>query len=129
MKRLSLIVFLMLMCSGCVFGGAQKRLPTVLAQKEMMWTIPAGTEFKAIQKPAYPKLTEFVVADDDLKVVYAGNLLELEQEANRRVIKSARSARTMGAVLGILGSVLAIIAGLVGKKAFSKKDKKKKKKK
>jgi hypothetical protein len=135
MRVLYLVILLGVFCSGCF--GAKGSLPTVLTQKEMMWTIPAGQKFTAIQKPAYPKPTEFVVADDDLAVLYKGNLLEVEKEANRRAVKQARTAKTQGAVLGIIGSILALIAGAVVKKTGNpimmlfqgkKKEKKTKKK-
>ena len=77
----------------------------------------------AIQKPKYAELTEFA-ADEDLAVIYKGSLLELEQEANSRAIKSARAAKTKGAVFGSLGSILAIISGLLGKGLLDKLKKK-----
>lgn len=102
----SSLIFLM---SGC--ATIQSSLPTVLTSKEQQWTIPKGTPFKAIQKPAFPSPTEFVVADDDLAVIYKGNLLALEEEANQRVVKATRSAATKGAAMGIGGSLLSAIAG------------------
>lgn len=113
-RILNKILFCLLLCfySGC--STAKKELPTILTSKDVMWTIPKGVAFKAIQKPAYKELTEFVVPDDDLKVIYAGSLLELEQEANKKAIKGARTAKTQGMTLGIIGSLLTFLTGLVG---------------
>ena len=119
MKKIWLVILLAMLCSGC--ATVKSALPTVLTSKDLMWTIPAGTPFKAIQKSAYPKLTEFVVTDD-LKIVYAGNLLELEQEANAKAIKGARTAKTQGALMGIGGSLLTLLSGLFAKNIFKKKD-------
>jgi len=125
MKRILPLILLVLFCSGCA-TIAKSQLPTILTSKEQQWTIPKGTPFKAIQKPTYPTLTEFIVTDDDLAVIYKGNLLELEQEANRRAIKAARDARTKGAVMGSIGSLLAIISSLIGKGIWNRVTKKKK---
>lgn len=103
---------LCLFCAGC--STAKKELPTILTSKDVMWTIPKGVAFKAIQKPAYKELTEFVVPDDDLKVLYAGSLLELEQEANKKAVKGARIAKKEGMTLGIAGSILTFLTGLLG---------------
>lgn len=119
MKRICLIICAVFLCSGCAML-AKMQLPTVLVSNELQWTIPKGTEFVAMQKPKYPKLTKFT-ADEDLAIVYKGNLLELEQEADARVIKAARAAKVKGVVFGGLGSILAIVAGFVTSKLLKKK--------
>jgi len=104
---------MVLLLSGC--ATLQSKLPTVLVTSELQWTIPAGVTFKAIQKPAYPKLTEFTVADQELVIISKGNLLELEQEANNRAIKAARGAKKEGVIWGSIGSLLAFLSALVAK--------------
>lgn len=113
MKRLFIFILLVSLLSGCAMM-AKSKLPTVLTSREQQWTIPAGTEFTAIQKPKHSTLTKFA-ADEDLMVLHKGTYLELEQEANSRAIKQARAAKTQGALWGSLGSILAIIASLLGK--------------
>lgn len=120
-----LVISLLLFLGGCSYFTPKPNLPTVLTSREQMWTIPKGVAFKAIQKPAYPTLTEFMVPDDDLKVIYAGNLLELEQEANNRAVKAAKGAKVQGALLGSIGSFLTLLAGLFAKNnLFKKKEEK-----
>uniref|UniRef100_A0A6H1ZAA7 Uncharacterized protein n=1 Tax=viral metagenome TaxID=1070528 RepID=A0A6H1ZAA7_9ZZZZ len=85
--------------------------------------MPKGVEFQALQLPAYKELTKFI-ADEDLAVLYKGSLLELEEEANRRVFKTARAKKKEGTLLGIIGSISALLAGLAGKKIIKKKVKK-----
>ena len=109
---------LFLVIAGC--ATTKSTLPTVLTSKDVMWTIPAGTAFKAIQKPTYPKLHEFIVTDD-LSVIYKGNLLELEQEANTKVVKATASAKTTGAFMGIGGSLVTLLLGWATKKVLTKK--------
>lgn len=111
-------LFIVLSLVGC---ASKKKLPAVLTSKDLMWTIPKGTTFKAIQKPQYKELTEFVVPDDDLAVIYKGSLLELEESANRRVASTARSSAIKGGIIGLLGSLFSIIA------VFLKRNPKKKK--
>jgi hypothetical protein len=120
-QTLNKILFCFLLCIFC-FGcsTAKKELPAILTSKEVMWTIPKGVAFKAIQKPAYTILTEFVVPDDDLKVLYAGSLLELEQEANKKAVKGARVAKNQGTILGIVGSIFTMLAGFFIKSKLKK---------
>ena len=119
--RILAISILVLLLSGC--ASLQSKLPTVLTSKEVQWTIPAGVEFQAIQKPAYPKLSKFIVADGDLAVIYKGTLLELEQEANFRAIKAARSGKKQGAIWGSIGSLISLLGALFAKnKLFKKKE-------
>lgn len=118
LNRIIIAISLFLLI-GCTM--LQPKLPTILTSKEQQWTIPAGVEFQAIQKPAYPKLTKFIVTDGDLAVVYKGSLLELEQEANRRVVKASRAARQQGAMLGVIGSIVTFLGGLFTKNKVTKK--------
>lgn len=119
------IIFLCLLISGCGITQQQVRdnLPTVLTSENLQWTIPAGVTFKAIQKPAYPQLTEFAIPAD-LVVMHKGNLLSLEKEANKRAIKGARKARMNGMMWGVLGTFMTALAGAAGKKVFDWKKEK-----
>lgn len=106
---LSSLVFL----CGCSMLQNKPTLPTVLTSKDMQWTIPAGVEFQAIQKPTYPKLSRFIVVDSDLAVLYKGSLHDLETEADKKIAKSARTAKTQGVLMGIGGSALSGLVGLI----------------
>ena len=107
---------LLLSAPGCARFGKNS---LILTTKDRLWIIPQGTSFKAVINDKTP-LTEYI-ADDDLVVMYKGNLLELEKEANKRVIGATRSAKKQGALLGIIGSVLSIAAGLIGKGILKRK--------
>ena len=115
-----LILINILFLTGCSMLQPRPSLPTVLTSKDLQWTIPAGVEFQAIQKPAYPALTKFVVPDDDLAVLYKGSLHDADVEANNHAIKGARSAKIQGAVMGAalptIGLLVQIVAGLLRKK-------------
>ena len=84
---------------------------------EEIFTIVEGSKFTTIRdgKPIE------IIAPAQLVALYKGNLLKLEEEANVRVIKTARNAKKQGAFLGIIGSVFTIIAGLIGKGVLKKK--------
>src|SRR3990167_498692 len=120
--------FYLLICAFLIIGcgitqqQVKDKLPTVLTSENLQWTIPAGTLFKAIQKPTYPTLTEFSVPND-LVVLHKGNLIELEKEANRKAIKGARRARMNGMMWGIMGTFMTALAGAAGKKVFDWKRK------
>lgn len=126
MKRMIGVVLLVMCCSGCAML-AKAQYPTVLVSNEQQWTIEKGQEFTAIQKPKFDKPTKFI-ADEDLAVLYKGNLLALEQEANSKAIKAARAARTQGAAWGAIGSLLTAAAGFAAKKGIGKMFDKKEKK-
>lgn len=121
MKRLILMVVVLLI-AGCgkSVQAIKNDLPSVITSRDQQWTIPKGIAFKAIQKPAYKELTEFI-AEADLAVLYKGNLLDLEKEANRKAIKMARGARMNGALIGIIGSLVSIIGGAFAKNYFENK--------
>lgn len=114
-------LLLILTLGGCAFFAPKPNLPSILTSAQQQWTIPRGIAFKAIQKPAYPNLTEFIVTDGDLAVVYKGNLAELEQQADNRVIKAARGARTQGAIWGSISSVLGLLGAIFAKNKVLKK--------
>jgi hypothetical protein len=126
MKKLIPIMLLVVFCSGCAMI-AKSSLPTILVSNEQQWTIEKGQEFTAIQKPKFKTPTKFI-ADEDLAVLYKGNLLELEQEANRRAINAARAGKKTGALLGGLGTILTAIAGILAKKGIGNMFQGKKKK-
>jgi hypothetical protein len=114
MKKLVAIVLLAFTCSGCAML-AKASLPTILVSSEQQWTIPAGTPFKAIQLPVTKELKEFIVTDADLAVLYKGNLLELEEEANSRAIKAARTAKTTGIAWGAIGTLITALGAFLAK--------------
>lgn len=108
-----LILSSIFLLTGCSILQPRPNLPTVLTSKDTQWTIPKGVEFQAIQKPAYPTLTKFVIPDDDLMVLYKGSYHDLETEADKRVAKTARTARAQGAMMGVGGSLLSGLVGLI----------------
>lgn len=115
-----ILIGLMLQAQGCAsFGKTSKQI--VLVSKDLSWRIPQGAKFEAIQTPNHPELTEFV-APDDLTVIYSGRLLELEKEANERVVKQAGKSKKQGVLIGSIGSLFAFLSGLI---AYLKKSKKK----
>lgn len=107
MKKFYLLAFLLLFCVGCSL--TRGNAPSTLTSSEEQFTIPAGTTFQAIQKPKFSVLTSFT-AKNDLVVLDKGNLLELEQSANAKLLKGTRTAKTKGIMWGILGSVFSITA-------------------
>ena len=80
----------------------------ILISREQQWTIPKGTEFYATQKPKHKNLTLFV-AEDDLKVIYAGELMRLEMEATETAFVVARQEKKITAFLTILGLIFFLI--------------------
>jgi len=119
LSKYLLVTIFALLVIGC--STFKQKLPTILTSKEQQWTIPMGVAFKAIQKPAYPNLTEFIVTDGDLAIIYKGNLLELEQEANRRAVKAARAGKQQGAIWGAITSLLTLLGGIFAKMKLTKK--------
>ena len=117
---ITLICLLPLFGSGC--AGLGKNFQ-ILTSDDQQWTIPAGTDFKATQKPLHNDLTDFKAAAD-LMVLHKGTYLKLEQEANSRAIKGARDAKKQGKIWTVIGSVLTLITAVAGKGIFDKVKKK-----
>ncbi|MFC1709718.1 hypothetical protein ACFL2J_06665 [Candidatus Omnitrophota bacterium] len=80
MKRFLILGIFVFMLSGC-FGGTK---PYVLTDSEVMYFIPAGTEFDAVVEQGKP--TQKVVRDEDSWNVEAGTLATLQEEANANVL-------------------------------------------
>ena len=108
---------LLVSVAGCRILGKKS---VILISKDLVWTIPKGETFRAIQRPAYPKITDFV-ADEALSILYQGKLLELEKEANDRAFKQAKVAKKQGMLIGTVGSIFAFLGGIL---AYFKKKKK-----
>ena len=102
-----MLSFPLLSLSGCTTLG--KKQP-ILISSERQWIIPQGNEFSAITKPKDP--VKKVIADDDLVVMYKGELVKLEKEADARVFTSADASKTKGLIFGGLASLLMLFAGV-----------------
>lgn len=112
MKR-SLILLSLLFLVGCVHFRPKQY--AVLTSKDLVWIIPKGAKFQAIQPPLYKDLTEFV-ADSDLIVLYKGKYMELVRESNSRFLKRLKAERYKAVGLGSLASLLSFLAGLMRRK-------------
>lgn len=84
MKRLMLVALVLVAVS--MAGCRHNRIPDVLRESETRYWIPAGTPFNAVKVKGEP-LTEIVVDDTGLVVIYPGSLQALEEEAGRRILR------------------------------------------
>lgn len=71
MRKLFLIFVIMF--SGCVWGMKNYK---ILVDKDLVWIIPKGVEFQAIQPPLHKSLTK-IIAPEDLVVMYKGRYKRL----------------------------------------------------
>ena len=86
----------------------------------MHYVIPQGTPV-AVVNPNGSNIIE-IQADEDLIAIYKGTLLDLEKEANKRVLGKKTSDKKKALWGGIGASILAVLAGIV-KKLTTKKEK------
>jgi len=121
MKQKFLLFSLLLSFVSCAHFPTKHY--TVLTSKDLVWIIPKGAKFQAIQPPRYKKLTDFV-ADSDLIVLYKGKYMELVKESNDRFLKRIRAERYRAIGIGSLASLLSFLGGLFSRK---RKDKKRRK--
>lgn len=115
----AMIGLLLVSVSGCALLGHRS---VVLTSKDETWTIPKGATFNAVQTPDIKEITEFI-APDDLVVMYKGNLLELQEEANERVFKEVNNAKKKGKILALITGIIGLAGGLI--RRFKPKGKKK----
>ncbi len=84
MRRIVIVVMMLtvMLTAGC----RHNRRTVVLRDSETFYMIPAGTPFNAIREQGDP-LTEYVVNDSNMVVVYPGYLQNLQEEADARVLR------------------------------------------
>ena len=113
----TILLLLVLFVSGCANYGQKS---VILTSREEVFIIPAGANFVAIQPPNITIPQEFI-APETLVVLYKGQLLELEEAANKRVLKAPRQNKMKALIGGGIVSLLGIGAGLIKKFKGGKK--------
>jgi len=108
--RLVILVFISLSIGGC---GTQSKFYT-LTSRDVTYTVPQGQKITVID-PNNQTHTIEIAADEPLVCMYRGSLLELEKDANRRVIGVPANNKKNALWAGIGASILAIIAGIIKK--------------
>jgi len=121
MRQKFLLFSLLLFFVGCARFAT--RHYTVLTSKDLVWIVPKGAKFQAIQPPQYKDLTEFV-ADSDLIVLYKGKYMELVRESNDKFLKRIKAERYKAVGIGSLVSLLSFLGGLFSRKRKGKKRRK-----
>ncbi|MFH1444968.1 MAG: hypothetical protein ABIF08_00635 [Nanoarchaeota archaeon] len=110
MRKIGCLLMLCVCLSGCF---SRPFVPIYLTNRDEVLIIPRGETFNAIGDD--DKLSKHT-ALDDLVVLYKGKLLELEKEADMKVLNIKKSGNTK-AVASVVGtSIAAIIVGIFMKK-------------
>lgn len=103
--KATVILCLVFVLNGCAVFKTQEI--SYLTNKDETWIIPKGEPFNAIANDG--KLAQRR-ALDDLVVLYKGKLLELEKEADMRVLKMVKKGNNK-AVLSGVGTLIASVVG------------------
>ena len=116
MKKLWILAGLFVFC-GCAHV---KLGDTVLTSKDLIWFIPEGSKFEAIQPPRFKDITTFV-ADDDLVVMYKGSYLDLISKSNDKFLAKIKADKVKNNWIILISSIISLIVGIFSHKKFSKK--------
>jgi len=120
------ILLVLLSATGCSLKSVAGS--KILTSKEQVWIIPRGNSFPALINKEIKQVTP----DDDMLVIYKGSWAELQESADKRALKVAKTEKTKRKIWSVVASILSIGATLalkMGKDWFTKKAKKKKRKK
>ena len=108
-RLLSVTILSLLLCStqGCLGSGSRY---VTLTDRDQVYVIPQSTPI-TVANPNNKGTIE-IQADEDLVALYRGTLLELEKEANKRVLGNKTSTKKKMTIAGVVTAVFAAIGGL-----------------
>ena len=106
----AMMILLLTCASGCSSYGKGS---LILRRDEKLFSIVPGSKIQTVNDGE-------ILAPEDLIAMYKGNLLRLEEEANSRVIKTARTGKRNNAIWGFIASLFSIIATIMAKRKITR---------